>query len=308
MTPEAASRAAEAAAPILELGEGVDLTSPEVRARVREALENGEVIFLPHRGFTLTERERHIITDPDVMFRGNEERCRRNGRPTLTFDAGSDRLEFNTVRRAEKREIEAMLRRYAKWSRELLETLVPEYAAACQQDRIIYRPVSRKQVQGMHVDSSWFHPTQGRAKLRIFCNIDPKGRNRVWQVGEPFEQLVSRYLPQVRGTRNWAEKAGDRIASLTGIMKGRPTDYDYLLADIRDGAKQDKTYQNTSPRRVVEFPVGSTWVALTDVVLHGAISGQHSLDQVFFLPQSVFKDPSRSALGILERASGRKLA
>jgi hypothetical protein len=263
---------------------------------------------LPDYGFTLTERERQIITDKDVMFRGDEERCRRNGRPTLTFDTASDRLLFNTIRAAEKREIEAMMRRYAIWSHDLLQTLVPEFAAVCEQNRIIYRPVSRKQVQGLHVDSSFFHPTQGRSKLRIFCNIDPKGRPRKWQVGEPFDDLVRRYLPKARGERNWAETVGERLASLAGIVKGRPTPYDHLLADIRQLAKHDSNYQKSAPRRILEFPVGSTWIAITDVVLHGAMSGQHSLDQVFFLPPGAFSNPSRSALKILERHSGRKLA
>jgi hypothetical protein len=49
-------------------------------------------------------------------------------------------------------------------------------------------------------------------------------------------------------------------------------------------------------------------VALTDIVLHGAISGQHAVDQVFFLPPKIMHDPARSALGILERLTGRTLA
>jgi len=42
-------------------------------------------------------------------------------------------------------------------------------------------------------------------------------------------------------------------------------------------------------------------------VLHGAISGQHSLDQTFFLPTAAMHDPSRSSLRILERLSGHRL-
>jgi hypothetical protein len=42
-------------------------------------------------------------------------------------------------------------------------------------------------------------------------------------------------------------------------------------------------------------------------VLHGAISGQHSLDQTFYLPVEAMKDSSRSSLRILERLAGHAL-
>ena len=42
-------------------------------------------------------------------------------------------------------------------------------------------------------------------------------------------------------------------------------------------------------------------------VLHGAMSGQHSLDQTFYLPVEAMNDPSRSSLRILERLTGEAL-
>jgi 3-deoxy-D-manno-oct-2-ulosonic acid (Kdo) hydroxylase len=292
---------------ILELDERVNLADPGVRAQVRETLEAGDLVFLHGRGFHLTERERQIITDSKVMFRGREEASRRNGRPTLTFDVGFDRLLFTTIRSPEKREIEAMLRRYAVWSRDLLRLLVPDFAAAAEQNRIIYRPVERGKTQDLHVDATYLYPTQGRSKLRIFCNIDPAGRPRVWQVGERFENYARRFLPAARGARSWPATAVERLACMSGLMKGRRTRFDYLLLDIRQAAKADPDYQRSAPRRVVDFPVGSTWIALTDLVLHGGISGQHAIDQVFFLPPAAMRHPERSALNILERLCDRNL-
>lgn len=297
-----------AIAEVLELDEQVDLADPDVRARVREALEIGNVLHLKGRGFALTERERAIITDPKILFRGNKERSKRNGRPTLTFDVATDRLLFNRIQTPEKREIEAMLRRYSTWSRNLLQTIGPEFARACEQNRIIYRPVERSKVQGLHVDTTYLYPTQGRSKLRIFCNIDPENRPRVWEIGERFECLAKRYLPSVRIERPWYEAMVDRSASLVGIVKGRHTTYDHVLENIRQLMMGDRDYQKSAPRRIVSFPAGSAWVALTDIVLHGGVSGQHALDQVFFLPPDVMLKPSRSALRILERLSGSTLA
>ncbi len=298
---------ADEIAQVVELDEQVDFADPAVRARVREALEDGNVLFLKGRGFALTDRERAIVTDPKILFRGNEKRSKKNGRPTLTFDVGSDRLLFTTIRYPERKEIEAMLRRYSVWSRDLLQAMFPDIAQACEQNRIIYRPVERSRAQGLHVDTTYLYPTQGRSKLRIFCNIDPKGRPRVWEIGERFERFAQRYLPLVRVERSWFEKAVDRAASLAGIVKGQRTGFDHVLEKIRQLGKKDDKYQKSGPRRIVSFPPGSAWVGLTDIVLHGGVSGQHALDQVFFVPPDILRDRSRSALGILERLSGRKL-
>jgi 3-deoxy-D-manno-oct-2-ulosonic acid (Kdo) hydroxylase len=308
MKPDMTALAEAAVADVVELDGPGDFADPGVRARAREELEAGNVIFLKNSGFALTERERAIITDPQIMFRGNEERSKRNGRPTVTFDVGIDRILYTPIRNPEKREIEAMLRRYSVWSRDLLQAMVPEFAEACEQNRIIYRPVERNKTQGLHVDSTYLYPTQGRVKLRIFCNIDPLGKPRVWEIGENFERFAKRYLPQVRGERRWFEKALDRSASTVGIIKGKRTEYDHLLENIRNRAKTDRDYQKSAPRRIVSFPPGSAWVALTDIVLHGGISGQHALDQVFFLPPKVMRNPSHSALGVLERLTGHALA
>lgn len=294
-------------AEVLEFDEHTDFTAPEIRTQVREALEAGNVLYLKGRGFELTDRERAIITDPKIIFRGNEQRAKRNGRPTLTFDMAVDRLLFNPIRMPEKREIEAMLRRYSVWSRDLLETLVPDYARACEQNRIIYRPAERAQRQGMHVDTTYLYPTQGRSKLRIFCNIDPSGRPREWELGERFELFAKRYLPSIRIERRWYEKATDNAASLAGIVTGHRTGFDHVLEQIRHLGKQDRDFQKKSRRLNFSFPSGAVWVGLTDIVLHGGVSGQHALDQVFFLPPEIMRDPSRSALRILERLSGHTL-
>jgi 3-deoxy-D-manno-oct-2-ulosonic acid (Kdo) hydroxylase len=307
MSSDIMTVADDTVAEVLEFDEMTDFTDPEIRARVREALEAGNVLLLKGRGFVLTDRERAIISDSSIIFRGNEQRAKRNGRPTLTFDVADDRLLFNTIRRPERQEIEAMLRRYSAWSRGLLETLVPEFAETCEQNRIIYRPAERAQRQGLHVDTTYLYPTQGRSKLRIFCNIDPMGRPREWEIGERFELFAKRYLPSIRVERPWFQTAADRAASLVGIVKGQRTGYDHVLEEIRKRGKSDRDFQKKSPRRNVSFPPGSAWVALTDLCLHGGVSGQHALDQVFFLPPEVMHDPSRSALKILERLSGHAL-
>src|SRR5690349_24739700 len=102
MSPHQLNAADNSVAEVLEFDEHTDFTAPDIRAQVREALEAGNVLFLKGRGFALTDRERAIISDPKVIFRGNEQRAKRNGRPTLTFDMAADRLLFNNIRMPEK--------------------------------------------------------------------------------------------------------------------------------------------------------------------------------------------------------------
>ena len=95
------------------------------------------------------------------------------------------------------------------------------------------------------------------------------------------------------------KQRGDRLAALTAC--------DHLMADIRAQGKKDGDFQANAPQRVVSFPAGAAWLALTDLALHGAVSGRHSLDQTFFLPADAMRTPARSSLRTLERLTGRSL-
>jgi len=140
--------------------------------------------------------------------------------------------------------------------------------------------------------------------LRVFCNISPEGRPRIWRVGEPFEPFARRYVPTARPPRT---RHFETLLARLGVTHGRRTAYDHFMADIRGQVKRDAEYQRSGPQRVVSFPPGAAWIAITDLVLHGASSGQHSLDQTFFLPPETMRDPARSSLRILERLSGYSL-
>jgi 3-deoxy-D-manno-oct-2-ulosonic acid (Kdo) hydroxylase len=201
--------------------------------------------------------------------------------------------------------VEAMMGRFAEWAVRVTGALVPSYMPTLYQERVTFRPVLRGIKQGLHIDSSYGHPTRGQGMLRLFCNIDPAARARVWQVGERFEPFVSRFLPRVR---RQDPTLAERVVGGLGLLGGHRTAYDHTIAEIRDVAMHDFEYQKTAPRRILEFPVGSSWLGITDLVVHGAVFGQNSLDQTFFLPDTAMSDPSRSSLRILERLTGRALA
>ena len=295
---------------VLTLDE-IDPSQRGVRRDALEALESGGVVLLPRSGFKLTARERELLSDLRNILAKEPDNV--NGRPTIIFDPSRGRMaRFNyaysgwrlvraEIRRSAVPDLEGMLVRFGAWAQDLIASLFPRYVSVLARDRITYRPTQRSATQPLHVDSAYGYPTQGRAMLRIFCNIDPLDRPRVWQIGEPFEAFARRFLPSVHLREpGWT---GSLLARL-GVVGGAQTPYDLMIAELRRLGKRDQEYQRTAPRRVVEFPTGSAWLALTDLVLHGAMSGQHSLDQTFFLPPEGMSNPSRSSLRILERLSG----
>ena len=301
------------AAEVLTLDEDVDLSAPALQRIALATLESGGVVFLPSGGFELTAQERELISDARKLL--VKEPKFRNGRPTIIFDPSRGQIRRHyalvhgrpvtlQVNQAARREVEAMLGRFGTWADHLVSKLFPSYGPVLDRDRITYRPNERDSTQPLHVDSSYGFPTQGRGMFRIFSNIDPANRPRVWQVGEPFETFVRRFLPSVHlRPESWISS----LLSSAGIVRGSKLPYDQMMAELRALGKRDKDYQRTAPRRIVEFPAGSCWFAITDLVLHGAVSGQHSLDQTYFLPADGMGDPSRSSLRILERLSGRSL-
>jgi hypothetical protein len=293
---------------------GADLSASEVRRMSIETLEGGGVIHLPRSGFELTERERELIADTANIL--TREPDVQDGRPTIIFDPARGRIKkyhYAQVRgklmRAQVRDtarpdIEAIMVRYSKWSEDLINQLLPSYREALDRKRVTYRPFARNSTQSLHIDSSYGYPTQGRGMLRIFTNINPVNRLRIWQLGEPFEPFVSRFLPAVSLSKpSWVSSVLARLR----IVDGTKTKYDQYVAALRALGIRDKEYQRTAPRKVMEFPVGASWIAITDLVLHGAISGQHSLDRTFYLPVEAMNDPSRSSLRILERLTGEVL-
>ena len=166
------------------------------------------------------------------------------------------------------------------------------------------RPTSwRKDDTRLHIDSFPATPVQGRRILRVFSNVNPAGRARVWRIGEEFEPLARRYAGRLRVP--WP--GAPSLLRLFRVTKSRRSPYDSLMLQLHDSMKADATYQAEALQQRVEFPSGSTWVAFTDQVSHAAMAGQYQLEQTFMLPVNAMIDEHRSPLRILERLMGRKL-
>lgn len=270
------------------------------RADALAALEQGEVVTLPHLSFELVHGEAALL---DASLSDHKAK-------NISLDPTSGRIRGAEGDAERLALVKRMMERFSGWSAAVVRALLPGYARALQLGKTSFRPCevegramsARKDDSRLHVDAFPSQPVQGRRILRLFANIDPE-RPRVWNVGEPFEPFATRFLP---GTGRQVPGAGV-VMELLHATKGRRTAYDHAMLRLHDLGKQDDAYQRAAIRRRVEFPPCSTWIVFTDATLHAALEGRHALEQTFFLPVQAMADEAMSPLRILERLSGRPL-
>jgi hypothetical protein len=217
----------------------------------------------------------------------------------------------STLQGADASALRQMLARYARLSLDLVQALLPHYVQSLRAARTSYRPVEvqgrqsswRKDDTRLHVDAFPSSPNQGKRLLRVFSNVNPNGKDRVWRIGEPFEQVARRFMPSI----DRPMPGLSRLLLAIGITKTLRTDYDHLMLRIHDRMKADAAYQANVSSRELRLSPGSTWIVYTDCVSHAVLSGQFMMEQTFLLPVEGMFDPARSPLRILERVSGRAL-
>jgi hypothetical protein len=271
------------------------------QAEATNVLESGGLILLPRLAFRLGETERALLGSECVDHRSKH----------VSFDLRTGLLRGASVESGSGPTLQRMLQRYATLCRALVRALFPHYIETLQVARTSFRPFEasgrssswRKDDRRLHVDAFPSTPNQGRRLLRVFSNINPEGRERVWNVGEPFETVARRFLPGIG--RPWPGTA--QALRLLGVTRGLRTDYDRIMLQLHDRMKADAGYQASTAASRLQLPAGSTWIVQTDVVSHAALSGRFMLEQTFLLPVAGMVDPNRSPLRILERLLGRPL-
>jgi hypothetical protein len=269
--------------------------------RATAALEAGSIVYLPALTFEVSEAELRFFS-PDAT----------DGKAkNISHDPRNGRTGGTSLDGGELQALQAMMRRYAQSTEELITSLFPAYAGAAETARTSFRPVQvsgralspKKDDSRLHVDAFPSQPTGGRRILRIFTNVNRTGEPRVWQVGGPFEAFAGRFVPRVNGQLPGSAWLQQRL----GITKSRRTPYDHIMMRLHDGAKSDDAYQSDAPKTRVEFAPGSTWLVYTDRVLHAALGGQHLFEQTFHLEVAHMQVPAQSPLRILENMKQKTL-
>jgi hypothetical protein len=283
---------------LLTWGGELDAAAREIAT---DALEAGHVLYMPGLRFALSDAESAFLT-PEIVGKSKN----------VSYDPGSGKIGGTTVAAIKVHELQALMDRFAACTRELLGTLVPSYKGGLRQAKTSLRPVEvsgrqqswRKDDTRLHVDSFPSQPSKGKRILRVFTNVNPDGRPRVWKVGEPFETVARKFWPALR-----APLLGERtILAAVRVTKTVRSKYDHYMLKLHDAMKLDPRYQERFETSTHPFPAGSTWVCFTDQVSHAAVSGAHQLEQTFWVDVKVLKNPASAPLRVLESLAGRKLA
>lgn len=270
------------------------------RAEAVDVLESGGLVVLPRLPFAVELGERGFL-DPALL---------RPGVKNISLDPASGRV--SGAQTTDPNPLAAMLERYAAFATQAVSAVAPAYAAHLQRRRTSFRPgpvdtrvlSPRKDDRRLHTDAFPANPVQGRRILRLFTNVDPDGRDRVWQAGtDGIEALAARFRP-----RFTEGGLAVRLQERLGVIKGRRTAYDAAMHALHDRAKLDQAWQASARRQRLAFPPGATWMVFTDGVLHAALSGQHAFEQTWLLPVEAMARPERSPLRVLEQLAGRALA
>ena len=274
---------------------------PATSAYATRELETGNVLFLPMLKFTPADEERRLLSP--AWSDGKAK--------NISYDPSAAAIRHTSAAGADRQQLAAMMARFAQQARELVSSVCPGYASHLRWGLGSFRPVEArgrassrtKDDTRLHVDAFASRPNQGQRILRVFCNINPRGEPRVWELGEPFDAVAQRFRGRV--APQWPGSAW--LLERMRVTKGRRSAYDHIMLNLHDQAKLDDAYQQSTPRTRVEFPAQSTWIVFTDRVMHAALAGQFLLEQTFYLPVAAMQDASCAPLRILEQLYQRKL-
>lgn len=274
----------------------------EVGGGTVDALERGQVLYFPALPFAFSPEEQMLLSP--AISDGKSK--------NVVFDTRNSRLHGTSLAGAEREVLHRMMNRFCERATRLVQTMLPDYKGQLEVARTSFRPVRvegrpssyKKDDTRLHVDAFSSSPNQGRRILRVFCNVNPEGDPRRWELGEPFENYAARFVDQIplpNAATGW-------LLETLRVTRGRRTLYDHVMLQLHDRGKADMGYQRVAPKTPMAFPPGSTWIVFTDRVLHAALGGQHLLEQTFVMPVSAMRNPERSPLRILERHYQRSLA
>jgi hypothetical protein len=271
------------------------------RTRALEALERGAILYFPNLGFEVAESRRSLLSA--ALTDGKAK--------NISLDPVDGFLRGTFATELARAHLKSMMEEFAAAATRLVFDLFPSYAANLERARTSYRPVeiagrlsSRlKDDTLLHVDAFPSTPTRGRRILRLFSNINPSGKPRVWRVGEPFPDFAQRFLPAlgrpVPGVA-W-------LLAAVGATRGRRSAYDQLMLRLHNRVKHDLAYQESAPKVEIAFPARTSWLCYSDQVVHAAVAGQYALEQTFYLDIASMADPARSPVRELERMTARQL-
>ena len=280
--------------------DATDWSQVQGRDEWTAAVEAGKVLYFPRLGFAVQPEEQALLREDTLAPKSRNVSLGADG--VLKGAAGSAQ---------DQQALAAMVGRFRQQALQLVDDLLPEYKGQLRVAPTSFRPKQvetraqsvRADDQRMHVDAFPSRPSYGERLLRVFTNLNPHGVPRVWRVGEDFETIARRFLPQAKPYRLWQATLLNAVHAPQSLR----SEYDHLMLQLHDGMKADMDYQKSAPQQVVSFPPGSVWVCFSDQTSHAVESGQFMLEQTLHLAASRQYNPETSPLAVLRRLTGRTL-
>lgn len=284
---------------IIEIA-GKDWTLPETKEAWIKDLEAGKVLYFPEMEFKLLDEEPALLT-PDIRD-PNKRNISLNEHGELKGAVG----DAHTLAL-----VTGMIARFRAQAQALIYSLLPAYEGKLRLAPTSYRPMEvstraqswRADDRRMHVDAFPSRPNHGERILRVFSNINPEGKPRVWRVGEPFEEMADKFLPKIKGYSPLQAYLMEKLH----ITKSYRSEYDHIMLQLHDGMKGDTSYQKEVDQVVMPFAAGSVWVCFSDQASHSVMSGQYMMEQTFHLSPDQQYYPESSPLSILQKKTGKEL-
>lgn len=285
----------------IDAGAWNDAALAERADEAQLAVEHGHVLHLEGVPFRLDAAEAALL-DPRLADPKRKNISLEPDGTTLRGVIGPAEAQERT---------RALMARFQSDAALLVDTLFPGYSdrrraapASLRVHAVEQRATSwRHDDSRLHVDAFPSRPLAGERILRVFLNVNPRGVPRVWRVGASFEAVARHFLPRLGPYRPLAARA---LLALHATKRLR-TPYDHLMLGLHDAMKADLDWQRDCVQRSVSFAPGSIWVCFSDQTAHAVMSGQHMLEQTFFLPVAALGHPEHSPLAVLERLTGRRL-
>lgn len=250
----------------------------KVKQEATNALESGKIIYFPDYYFALNEDEQALLSE-SILNPKHKNISYDYQRRHLAGVVSSSLVHQHIVH--------SFMHRFAEFAKQIIGTTLPQYQNVLKWGRTSYRPAEirgrktskRKDDTRIHVDSFASTPVNGLRILRVFCNINPYGEPRVWQVGEAFAKVLKKFAPTIAPYNPFKAK----LLKLMKATKTLRSAYDHYMLQLHDQMKLDNHYQQTLHKTRIDFPPHTTWIVFTDHVSHAALSGQFLLEQTFYL-------------------------
>ena len=271
----------------------LDTLQDDTRKKAVQSLELGKIVCFNDYSFTLNANEQTLLSESILKPKHKN----------ISYNYSTQRLSGLTTKNIPTTLpslTQTFMHRFAIYAKELIDTLLPQYTHDVRWGRTSYRPAEikgrstskRKDDTRVHVDSFAATPVNGLRILRVFCNINPYEEPRIWHVGEPFSQVLSRFSSQIPAFNTTQAK----LLKLVKATKTLRSPYDHYMLNLHNKMKLDDDYQQALTKHRIEFPANCTWLVFTDHVSHAALSGQFLLEQTFYLPVEAMINPELSPL------------